>query len=491
MKTQLNQSRIPRGNTLVLTLVITTLVGLTLVAYLSLVKTQTFSTSRSQAWNAAVPVIEAGVEDALTHLNVNGTNNLLACCGWSQSGNLYWTTRVLGEGRYVVVISNWVAGMNNLAQPVIDSRAFMNVPNFAAAQPDWMLAVVSGGDLRQSRLARAVRVHAKPRGLFMKGMVSKGTLSFSGNALVDSFDSEDSAKSTNGKYDPTKRQDHGDVASNGQIINAVVAGGQTKIYGKVSTGPGGTAGFTTGASAGSEAWVDANTTGIEPGCFVDDMNVEFPPVGVPFTGGYFSPASGDYLGTNYGYLLDSRRFRADSISLSSTKTMMVIGNAELYVPGNFTMVGQSQIIIAPGASFKLYIGGTASFSGQGIFNQTGNAINLFVFGLPTCPRVSFTGNSEFIGVIYAPSAELKLGGGGSDILDFKGATITGSVNMIGKYQFHYDESLGRKGPVKGYYVTSWDEMTPQHAATLPPEVERALQYSIDQYPTGQYPTGGQ
>jgi hypothetical protein len=207
-------------------------------------------------------------------------------------------------------------------------------------------------------------------------------------------------------------------------------------------------------------------------------------VAVPFTGGYYTPAAGDYLGTNYTYLLDGRRFMASSVMLSSTKTMMVVGNAELYVPGNFTMSGQSRIIIAPGASIKLYVGGTASFSGQGIFNQTGNAINLFVFGLPGCTRVSFTGNSEFIGVIYAPSAELKLGGGGSDILDFKGATITGSVNMIGKYQFHYDESLGRKGPVKGYYVTSWDEMTPQHAATLPPEIARALQYMTSQYPTG-------
>lgn len=491
MKTHLKQSRIPRGNTLVLTLVITTLVGFTLVAYLSLVKTQSFSTARSQAWNSAIPVIEAGVEDALTHLNVNGTNNLLACCGWSQSGNLYWTTRVLGEGRYVVVISNWVAGMGNLTQPVIESRAFMNVPNFVAAQPDWMLAQVSGGNLVQNHLARAVRVRAKPRGMFMKGMVSKGDMVFNGNALVDSFDSEDSSKSTNGKYDPAKREDHGDVASNGQIINSVAAGANTKIYGKVSTGPGGTAGFTTGSSAGSEGWVDGGNAGIESGCFSDDMNVEFPPVPVPFTGGYFAPASGDYLGTNYFYLLDGRRFRTYDISLSSTKTMMVVGNAELYVPGNFSMSGQSRVIIAPGASLKLYIGGTAAFTGQGFFNETGNAINLFVFGMPSCSLVKFTGNSEFTGVIYAPSAELKLGGGGADEMDFKGATITGSVNMIGKYQFHYDESLGRKGPVKGYYVTSWDEMTPQHAATLPPEIERALQYSIDQYPTSQYPTGGQ
>jgi hypothetical protein len=482
MKTHLNRSRSLRGNTLVLVLVVTAVVGFVLLAYLSLVKTQNFSTARSQAWNSAIPVIEAGVEDALTHLNINGTNNNMVCDGWQQAGNLYWIRRFINpahhpEGYYVVTISNFFIGVNN-TQPVIDSRAFMNAPSFAAANPDWMLAVVAGGEtVSRSYLARAVRVNAKPIGLFMKGMVAKGNLSFGGQALVDSFDSEYTNKSTGGRYDVNKRQDKGDVASNGQIINAVAAGGMTKIYGKVSTGPGGTAGFDVNTSAGDLAWVNGGSTGIEPGYFVDDMNVEFPSVGVPFTGGYVTPGTGVYQTTNYAFLLDGNqypKYQASSINMNSTKTMMVIGNPVLYVTGDFSMSGQSKIIIAPGASLKLYIGGTAAFTGLGIFNQTGNAINCFVYGMDSCTQIKFTGNSEFVGVIYAPSAELKLGGGGADELDFKGATITGSVTMCGKYQFHYDESLGRKGPVKGYYVTSWDEMTPQQAAALPPAIAYAL-----------------
>jgi len=475
MKTHLKQSRSLRGSTLVLVVVVTALVGLVLIAYLSLVKTQSFSTARSQVWNSAIPVIEAGVEDALTHMNINGTNNLLACCGWQQSGNLYWTSRPLGDGQYVVIISNWVVGATYNSQPVIYSRAFMKAPAFSAAHPDWMLAQASGGSVSQGLLARAVCVHAKPICMYKKAMVAKGNVTFGGNALVDSFNSEDPAKSTNGKYDPAKRQDHGDVASNAQIINSLAAGADTKIYGKVSTGPGGTAGFEANAVAGSEAWVDAGiNTGIEKGWFSDDMNVEFPPVLEPFTGGYLTPSSGNYLGTNYDYLLASDNYQTASINMSSTKTMMVIGQAQLYVPGNFFMSGQSRIIIAPGASFRLYVGGTANFCGQGIYNDTGSALNCWIFGRPTCTTIKYTGNSEFIGVIYAPDANLHIGGGGSDILDFQGASITASVTMGGKFQFHYDEALADKGPVKGYYVTSWDEMLPQQAAELPSEIAFVL-----------------
>jgi hypothetical protein len=469
MKTQITSRRRARGSTLMLTVVTMGLIGFVLLAYLSLVRRQNVSVARSQAWNAAIPVIEAGVEDALTHLNTHGTTNL-ACDGWTQVGNLYVIKRNLGENYYVSIISNW-----NNSQPVVDSRGFVNVPLLASAQPNWMLAVATLENPTPNYLVRAVRVRARPNALFPKGMVAKGNISFTGNALVDSFDSEYPAKSTNGRYDSAKRQEHGDVASNQQVVNAVSAGGNTKVYGKVSTGPGGTVGFQGNASAGGIAWVDGGNTGMQPGFFSDDMNVNFPDVGVPFTGGYYTPSAGSYNGTNFDYLLgNGDYYKSTSISMSSKKTMMVTGNARLYLPGGFSMSGQTRLIIAPGASLKLYLGGNADFTGQGVYNETGNATNCWVYGLTNCTQIKFTGNSAFIGVIYAPSAELKMGGGGSDEIDFSGATITGSVTMAGKYTFHYDESLARKGPGKGYCVTSWDEMTPAQAAALPAGIASAL-----------------
>src|SRR2546426_3528565 len=93
-----NASRL-RGNTLFIVIVITGLVGFVLAVYLTLLRSQNTATMRSQAWNASIPVLEAGVEDALSHLNAHGTTNL-NCDGWTQSGTIYYMQRSLGENYY-------------------------------------------------------------------------------------------------------------------------------------------------------------------------------------------------------------------------------------------------------------------------------------------------------------------------------------------------------------------------------------------------------
>jgi hypothetical protein len=469
--------RLPRtaaGSTLILTVVVIALIGFVLASYLGLVQSQNIATARSQAWNSSVPIIEAGIEDALTHLNVHAANDL-ACDGWTQAGSHYFIKRNLGDGYYVVTISNWFAGASN-GNPVIESRGYVNVPLLAGASPNWMFADASPSLPAQNYLARGVRVTTGKQGLFTKAMVAKGQITLSGNAETDSFNSEDPAWSTNGLYDPNpaKTRDNGDVATNGQLIREINATGNVKIRGHVSTGPGGTVGFTGNTAIGSKTFVDGGNTGIEPGWFKDDMNVSFPDVGVPFTGGYFTPSAGTYNGTNYHYVIGEGNWRMSSLSMSSTKVMMVTGNAVLYVTGNVSLSGQAYIAIAPGASLKLYVGGSASLSGQGVANATGNARNFVLYGLPSCQNLSLSGNSAFIGIIYAPNADFTLSGGGSDEVDFIGASITKTVNMSGKYNFHYDESLATWGPAKGFTVTSWNEMTPQEAKTLPTQVAYLL-----------------
>jgi hypothetical protein len=244
----------------------------------------------------------------------------------------------------------------------------------------------------------------------------------------------------------------------------------------VATGPKGTVGFNGNAVAGSKAWVDAGiNTGVEPGWFKDDMNVTFPdPPPQSLSGRFVAPQNQAYDGTNYSYLLGNGKYSACSISMASSARMMVTGKADLYVTGDFKMSGQSSIVIAPGASLTLWIGGGVSFTGQGIYNESGKARNCEVYGMPTCKSISMSGNAEFAGVIYAPYAAFNLTGGGTDEVDFIGASITSTVKMGGKYQFHYDESLAEWGPIKGFAVVSWDEMTPTQAAVFPPAVASAL-----------------
>jgi hypothetical protein len=72
--------------------------------------------------------------------------------------------------------------------------------------------------------------------------------------------------------------------------------------------------------------------------------------------------------------------------------------------------------------------------------------------------LTYGGNGTFTGVIYAPDASFTLGGGGTEERDFTGSSVTKSVKMNGKYNFHYDENLNKIGPARGFIPTDWKEM---------------------------------
>jgi hypothetical protein len=66
---------------------------------------------------------------------------------------------------------------------------------------------------------------------------------------TDSFDSGNPSYSTGRRYDPAKRKDNGDVASNLDILNSINIG-SANIMGHVSTGPGGTVAIGPNGSVG-------------------------------------------------------------------------------------------------------------------------------------------------------------------------------------------------------------------------------------------------
>lgn len=461
-----------RGSALFIALIVTGLVGFVLAAYLSLLGAQNATTMRSQAWNATIPVIEAGVEDALTHLNAHGTSNLL-CDGWSQAGNLYWMQRSIGDNYYVVMITNWFGGGSNNS-PIIDSRGFISTPILVASSDATLLAQVAGSPSTASAvLGRGVLVCTIKNALFSKGMVAKGQIDLKGNNIAsDSFDSSDPNASTGGRYDATKRKGNGDIATDSGVTNSLNVG-NANIMGHLSTGPGGSVDIGPNGSVGDTNWVSSGKKGIENSSFVkNDMNVDFKDVPTPTAPtGWFSPASGIVGITPYKYLIPaSGYYSMSSLNMSSTDVMRITAGSTvtLYVSGNISMSGQAAIIIDPGASLKLYVGGaSASIGGQGVVNSNGTAQSFSYNGLPSNTTLSMGGNAAFAGTIYAPSADLTLGGGGSTTYDFLGASITKTVTMNGHFNFHYDEALAKFGPSSGFIVTSWNEMTPQNISTLP------------------------
>jgi hypothetical protein len=161
----------------------------------------------------------------------------------------------------------------------------------------------------------------------------------------------------------------------------------------------------------------------------------------------------------YTYVLRNGNYQVDSLSMSGNDTMIVLGDAVLYVVRDFSMTGNAQATIIPGASLKLYVGGpSAALAGNGVINENADARNFSYFGLPSNTDLDLSGNASFTGTIYAPSADFRLNGGGNNIYDLVGASVTKTVAMHGHFKFHYDERLGRSGGRTLYRVASWNEM---------------------------------
>src|SRR5436309_13485290 len=75
------------GQILVATLVIAAVLGVALAAYLNVIHTQNNLTVRSQVWNSCMPVVEAGIEEALAHVNSCGMTNGGKLNGWNWDGS--------------------------------------------------------------------------------------------------------------------------------------------------------------------------------------------------------------------------------------------------------------------------------------------------------------------------------------------------------------------------------------------------------------------
>lgn len=436
MKLSIQCRRQERGSVLFVTLVATILLCVALAGYLQLVRNQNYSVARSQAWNRAVPVLEAGIEEALAQIAVGTDGTSMTNNGWFLSGTNYIKSRDLGSGdRYETHISV-------SKPPVIESTGYVKIP-------------LSTGDF----VARHVRVNTQGGSMFVKAMVARGQINLNGNNIqTDSFDSSNPLYSTNGQYIASRHRAGGDVATNSGLVNSLSVG-NADIYGRVSTGPGGSVSIGSNGSVGDLSWHAGGSSGIQPGYSSDDMNVSFQDVNAPYIIG-LPPAPGTVGGTNYNYVLNGGDYSMSSLSMSgnANNQMLVTGNARLYVQGNVSLAGSSSIVIAPGATLKMYVAGSStSIGGNGIVNGNSSATNFSYYGLPSNTSVSFSGNAAFTGTIYAPEAALSLGGGGNNTYDFVGSSVSNTITMNGHFNFHYDELLSRLNSGGSYYVTAWNE----------------------------------
>ena len=440
---------------------------------------------QNATWQEALLASEAGIDIAVNEMRKELLTPGTAWSGWSNSptgqaipnasptaGSVYYTSQVLlreGEG-----------GQRSFSQIAVDAPSFLRdasgeqwyrvrslgvaeIPGGAVVAGDKEDLALrkfslrydrrSGVQLARPQATRLIEAIVKPVGTFRVALLGANTISLNNhNIVVDSYDSRDSNKSTNGFYDPDKRQQNGNIATNGTLIDA----GNAHIYGSASTN-------------GGTVLDSANVTGeIRDDFYQDLFAVTRPDVSPdPYSLGNVNGTA--VIDANAG---DPSQTVLSSIQLSGTDTLRIRGSAtgeptyaQIIVNGNITLSGQASIIVDPGVHVRIFVAGDADITGQGISNPN-SPLHVQVYGLdrPTNPdgspetpgKMKIAGNGGFRGTVYAPSYDLTMVGGGTEDSIY-GSFVGWTVNMTGVQAVHYDEALGEGGLISDYKVVSWFE----------------------------------
>ncbi len=405
-----------------------------LAGYIQLLSNHKKLVNRSQDWNAAITMAEAGVEEALAQIN-SGYNIFFqtnsgnfSVNGWGAANGKYGpVTRSIAGGYYSVSI---IGG----ATPSIYSTGYVNV-------------AISG-----STISRVIKATTYQLGLFNVAIGAVSNITFNGNGIAtDSYNSHLANLSTGGHYDTTKTSTNGSVASQAGLIDL----GNHTIDGNLYLGP--DASFDTNGTIAGSINYDANVA------FPDvtmDTNT-WPIAGITTTttttvgkngkttttstSVYDFTTTGNYTLANTAYPIVVEA----GVTVNLNVTAMNFAPSSISIHGGTTNSGTA----------KLYMNGPTSISmaGNTAIDSSNRPENLWYFGLPSLKNITYSGTSTFVGVLYAPDSVLTLNGGGNNI-GIVGAAIARQITMNGHYNFHYDESLATNGYTRDYVVNSWQEL---------------------------------
>lgn len=314
--------------------------------------------------------------------------------------------------------------------------------------------ILAARQVDSPQVSRRLEAVVRPVSAFDQAIVSVGALDLTDHDIViDSYDSRDPLKSTNGLYDVAKRQENGNIATNGAILNA----GNAHVYGDVATNSGVASGI-------------ANITGVERTDFYQDPI----PVGAPnWPSINPSPMVVNGTTTLAAHNVDgsaASRYQVSGITLAGNQLLTLAGNAdgspsyiEIYITGNVSVTGNGQITVAPGVKAKIYFAGDFNVAGNGVLNINNQPGDLLFYGIsPTDSTVTKTfnlgGNSLLSAAVYAPAYDVQINNGGTRGSVF-GSFVGKTVRMNGVTDLHYDEALGAGGVINNYKIVSWVEDT--------------------------------
>jgi hypothetical protein len=435
------------ASTLLVVIMFVGILTLALGSYLSMTANQNQSVLRSRSWNAAIPLAEAGIEEAFSHIQINAEN--FSADGWTPGGaNIYSKRRDFGNDHYdVTIYGTPTNGLTVCSTGFVQNASFTDHTTY--------------NSLDTAYVKREVQVAAQLSQVPVPlGLVAKSLVSFGGNVGVDSYDTQTlSGSSTNiaavGMYDATKRSA---LAFVGCPSSAPMSlGGNQHIYGYAASGVGALPPTANGSASIGDFSV---AKGTQSGHVTNNFTIDLPDVVAPYSSA--NPpisVSTNIHGSAYDYYLGGGNFMASSIA---GKALYVKSKSMLYVTGD---ASASKITLANGAKLDFYVGGGSIPVVPNLYNELTNADGTFtlsravaptqlkLLGMNTCTNLSMTGGGNLVGVIYAPHANFKSGGNAS----VYGSFTVDKFSCSGTFNFHYDLALTNEIAKSTLRILSWAE----------------------------------
>ncbi len=435
--------RTERGSAVITVLVLAAVTAVIASGFLFRSTQEARLATRSYFQTVALNLAEAGIEEGLYAAN---TATLTTANGWalaSGSSTDYVKTITTGfdfqQATGAVYIR--VDGTTEL-NTVVTAAGVITIP-------------------RQPSLMKQLRTGADKRRLWSNAMVATDTLTFSGSAVVDSYDS------SLGPYNAaTNRSDQATIATTSTALDSLVVGSNATIYGYVATGG---ADPVVGAGGRIYGSTTPGGTAVDPARVRHDFTANLPDVTAPTTTAItlaainntlVLPRVGDSPGANGRYL-----YTTTDVGLNGNNLITVLGPVDLIVTGDVSVTGNGSITVggagSTNPSFNLYCPGTISLGGSGMVNSTLTPSKVTIWG--TAPSsgaaqtITISGSSNYVGTIYAVNGNVTLSGSGST----NGAVIAKTATVSGSGVFHYDTQLAgaQTSLDTSYRVSAWSELT--------------------------------
>lgn len=459
-----------QGSALVTALIFAIVLAVIGGSTLTLMNNRYLQANQTATWQDALSSAESGIDTAVNELRKGIYAPSTAWSGWTKdsTGNLKFTTNVVlreGEG-----------GNRSWAEITVDTPSYLKdssgeqwyrVKSLGIAELSGRRYVAGNdadlnlrkydlnydrrknGTVSNPRATRMVESIIKPVGAFRLALLAGDKIDMNNhNIVVDSYDSREPGLKSNasGFYDVLKRQENGDIATNGILIDA----GSAHIYGDASTN-------------GGTVLNSSNITGeIRSDFYQELFDVNKPTLNPNSTSVPSSITKGVVLQANEG---TPSNYSFTTVKLTASEKMLIKGVAgketyiNILVNGEVSLSGSSQIVLEPNVFVRFFVTDDTNFSGNGISNP-GSPINMQIYGVKNSsnPTIKVAGNGGIRASVYAPSYNVDLVGGGTTDSIF-GAFVGNQIRMTGIQAVHYDEALGDTGLISDFKMVSWFEDT--------------------------------